>query len=320
MASFVSNVVEPNSCELCEYTLNSFLVLCENKENLFRFFYNHRVLSENKVCVNCNTYMSYDAKNCTFRCRKTVYVAINKQAKKATRCSYKLSQTKGTFFGEHKISIIKISKFVAYWALLPHPRSHFLEEELDISSATVVDWSSYLRETCFDFIEKNSTKLGGFGKTVEIDEAKVGKRKYNRGRIIKGNWIFGAIERDSKKTFIIPVQNRSKETLLPIIKDHILPGTTIISDCWKAYECLETEGFKHLAVNHSINFVDPVTGANTQQIERLWRDVRSGTPRYGNKTHHLHGHIAEFLFKRTFPSHKQRIHHLWLAISELYKP
>ena len=37
------------------------------------------------------------------------------------------------------------------------------------------------------------------GKVVEVDEAKlVGKRKYKRGRIIKGKWIFGWFERETK--------------------------------------------------------------------------------------------------------------------------
>ena len=35
--------------------------------------------------------------------------------------------------------------------------------------------------------------------------------------------------------FIIIVPNRSKETLLPIMSEKILPGTTIISDQWWAY-------------------------------------------------------------------------------------
>ena len=62
--------------------------------------------------------------------------------------------------------------------------------------------------------------------------------------------------------FLQAVPNRTRETLVGCIKANILPGTTIISDCWKAYNGIEEiEGykFKHLTVNHSENFVDPHT-------------------------------------------------------------
>lgn len=96
--------------------------------------------------------------------------------------------------------------------------------------------------------------------TVEIDEAKISRRKYNRGRLIKGNWIFGGYERETKKIFIVPVEDRTEQTLLECIKEWILPGTTIVSDCWKSYNCLNNEDFQHLTVNHSYNSVDPDTG------------------------------------------------------------
>ena len=56
------------------------------------------------------------------------------------------------------------------------------------------------------------------------------------------------------------------EILVSIIKENINPGTTIISDCWRAYNSLSEEGFKHLMVNHSVNFVDPESGAHTNII------------------------------------------------------
>ena len=34
----------------------------------------------------------------------------------------------------------------------------------------------------------------------------------------------------------------------------------------KAYDCLTDEGYSHLSVNHSLNFVDPDTGAHTQRL------------------------------------------------------
>ncbi|KYQ50359.1 hypothetical protein ALC60_10560 [Trachymyrmex zeteki] len=113
---------------------------------------------------------------------------------------------------------------------------------------------------CVFWTDKHSQKLGGPGCTVQIDEAKIGKRKYNRGRLVKGQWVFGGYEQGSKKVFVVPVEDRTEKTLLAIIKEWILPGTTIVSDCWKSYDCLNNEGFQHLTVNHSYNFVDPDTG------------------------------------------------------------
>ena len=75
--------------------------------------------------------------------------------------------------------------------------------------------------------------------------------------------VLGGIERETKLCFFQTVENRTVDTLVSIIKDNILPGTTIISDCWKAYDGLSKEGFNHLKVNHSVNFVDPDSGAHT---------------------------------------------------------
>lgn len=96
--------------------------------------------------------------------------------------------------------------------------------------------------------------LGGQGITVKIDEAKIGKRKFQKDRLIIGQLIFD-VERG--KLFIEYVPDRSATALLTVIKKWIKPDTIIVSACWKAYNCLETEGYKHLTVNHSYNFVDP---------------------------------------------------------------
>jgi transposase-like protein len=71
------------------------------------------------------------------------------------------------------------------------------------------------------------------------------------------------------------VEDRSQRTLLQIIKDNIKPGTTIISVYWKAYDCLDQEGFESLKVNHSLNFVDPDSGAHTNTIESTRRALKS---------------------------------------------
>ena len=57
-----------------------------------------------------------------------------------------------------------------------------------------------LRTICSNKVLNAGIKLGGLGKTVEIDESKFGaKRKYKRGRVSEGPWVFGVVERGSQK-------------------------------------------------------------------------------------------------------------------------
>lgn len=140
------------------------------------------------------------------------------------------------------------------------------------------------------------TMIGGEGKIVEIDESKFGRRKYNRGHHIEGQWVFGGVERGSGESFLVPVERRDEATLFPIIQKYILPGTTIMSDCWRAYSKLERYNYTHLTVNHSQGFKDPVTGACTNQIEGLWRIAKHRIPQYRRQNQSYAGYLAKFMF------------------------
>jgi len=72
----------------------------------------------------------------------------------------------------------------------------------------------------------------------------------------------------------------------------------VISDCWKAYDCLSTEAVVHQSMNHLMNFIDSQSAAHTQNIERIWREVRGGIPHIGQSKTHMAGYLAEFLFKK----------------------
>lgn len=140
--------------------------------------------------------------------------------------------------------------------------------------------------------------------------------------IVDGQWIFERYERDTKLIFLELVKNRTQEMLLEIIHRRIKPGTNIISDCWRAYNCLSHEGkhtvvsilvntfviqqitniiligYKHLTVTHQVNFVDPDTGANTQSIERTWRSVNTIVPTSGRNEAHMAGYLADYQYPR----------------------
>jgi len=180
--------------------------------------------------------------------------------------------------------------------------------ELGIQSTEMIsDIYSLCREVCALKIMKDShdgDKLGGPGKTVEIDEAKSGKRKYNRGRMMKGVWIFGAIERTDDenscyKMKACVVGDRTAETLLGIIRQWILPGTTIISDGWASYSGLDNlDDYIHQVVIHDQNFVDPITGAHTNTIEGRWKHLRRHLPPCGLKqTIHYNSYVYEYVYR-----------------------
>ena len=58
----------------------------------------------------------------------------------------------------------------------------------------VIDWYNYCREVCADRVmNHNVGQIGGPGTTVEIDESKFGKTKYNHSRCIKGQWVFSSL-------------------------------------------------------------------------------------------------------------------------------
>ncbi|KAI9279889.1 hypothetical protein BY458DRAFT_501984, partial [Sporodiniella umbellata] len=48
-----------------------------------------------------------------------------------------------------------------------------------------------------DSLNNINLSLGGYDKVVEIDEAMISKRKYNKERKKPGVWIFGMYERHS---------------------------------------------------------------------------------------------------------------------------
>ena len=153
----------------------------------------------------------------------------------------------------------------------------------------------FCRETRLVFMEHCSDKIGGPNKTVEIYESKFGRRKYHRGRPAKGQWVFGGVERKSGRTFLVPIPDRTADTLATIIHDWIEPGTTVISDGRCAYRDHDSQGFTRRTVDHSIQFVDPDTGDHTYTIESTWRAVKVFLGDY-NRGEYYHYYLAQYMF------------------------
>ncbi|KAJ0391555.1 hypothetical protein ATCC90586_010959 [Pythium insidiosum] len=151
--------------------------------------------------------------------------------------------------------------------------------EYDVSATGVVTVPSF----CSKEMIAVDMKVGGKGHVVEIDETSLAKkRKYARGKKHDDFWVFGGYDRTSKKWFAtVTFHDRTKSTLVEVIKATILPETHIISDKFGSYVStnerhtlanntfLKEMKYKHSWVNHK-HFVDPNTGAHTNSIEGCW--------------------------------------------------
>ncbi|KAI6648543.1 hypothetical protein LOD99_8023 [Oopsacas minuta] len=188
-------------------------------------------------------------------------------------CKKFASMRIGSFFEGAHIPLTELVEFLYFWADNLQTTA-FLHKNLGSGEHTITDWKNFLRDLCVEEFLVNSQPIGGPGHIVEIDESKFVHRKYSGARMLSGQWVFGGIDRETKDIFMIPVQDRSAATLVPLIQRYILPGTTILSGEWASYNSIPAASFQHLTVNHSLNFVDPTTGVHTQTVESTWGDAK----------------------------------------------
>ena len=173
--------------------------------------------------------------------------------------------------------------------------------DLKISPPTVSKYYRKFRKACLIQESQAIHQVGGPGQSVEIDETQLCRKDKGKGRPRIGSdvWVFGGVCRETKKRFSEVVESRNRPTLSKLTEKYIRAGTRVMSDKWPAYQGLETWGdFTHLTVNHASNFVDPITGAHTQTVERMWRDMKE-------KEKAMHGipkkdapaYVAEYLVR-----------------------
>lgn len=245
----------------------------------------HGVYWTERSCPECGASMNLAAKTLTFRCG-------------VHSCRKSLSMKANSFFFGQRMPVSQIMLLGYLW--LNNAEVVSMATMAGCSRDAAVAYCKLFRQLVAEAVDVESTVIGGEGIEVEIDETKLGKRKYHRGHRVEGIWVVGGVERTlERKIFIVPVENRNSETLQAIINTHVNPGSTIITDLWKGYNSIsEYNEYEHLTVNHSKNFKDPVTGAHSNTIEGTWNGLKMRIKPRSRTKNNIENRLWEFIWRR----------------------
>lgn len=246
------------------------------------FLFEKHILDVVSACSKCGSSVKREGKR--FRCRNRA-------------CWRSTSIFNNSFFSGSKIKCNDVMMLLyLFHAKTPSNTIHLLTGH---SEHTVADYRRYYMQLLASSLDDEDMVIGGPGVVVEIDECKLGKRKYNRGHRVKGVWMLVGVEKtEERKLFIETIADRSAETIMEVISRHLLPGSIVHTDFWKSYLGLHELGMTHGRVNHSKHFRDPATGVNTNTVEGTNNGIKMTIAPRNRNFNHVEDYLSVFIWRR----------------------
>lgn len=212
-----------------------------------------------------------------------------------TKCGTTKSLFKDSFFAGFRHPIKDILS-VAY-CFAQDFTFRQIEQECRVLVDTIIEIVKRFRKCILNKRSKQPHKIGGELHTVKMDETFITRRKDNRDCEY---WFIGAIDTTTDEIFLDWNSFRDTDIIRELIYNNIEFQTEIITDGWAAYRFLERDlNYSHQAVVHDDNFVDAITKIHTQEIERLWVEVKEMKHRRrGFFTNKYEEVTAEFVWRK----------------------
>jgi len=147
---------------------------------------------------------------------------------------------------------------------------------LDVNRKTAAYFYHRLRE----IIAREMLCSSPFAGQVEIDESYFGgHRKGKRGRGAAGKVaVFGILKRAGKVYTVMP-PDLAGATLIPIIREKVVPDSVVYTDSYGVYDTLDVSEFHHHRINHKAAFVHDRHN-HINGIESFWNQAKRTLSRY----------------------------------------
>ena len=193
-------------------------------------------------------------------------------------------------------------------------REHFVAGTTARTAARLVGvnktTAAYYYHRLRQVIQQATADTAPFAGEIEVDESYFGgRRKGKRGRGAAGKVpVFGLLKRGGK-VFAVVIANARAATLLPIMKERIVPDSIVYSDTLPSYNALAVAGFRHLRINHSTLFAHGKNHING--IENFWNQAKRHLRKFnGVPKEHFPLFLKECEWRFNHPNPKTQLRQL----------
>src|SRR5712692_1021460 len=191
-------------------------------------------------------------------------------------CGTQISPMAGTIF-EHSSTSLRLWYYAMY--LMASTRCGISAKQIQRETGVTYKTAWRMFRQIRSLLSESDMQLEG--SAVEMDESVYGgKRKGGSGRPLRG---------DTKKTLIVGIAERGgrvlaltapdakSATLLGIVKERILPKSTIYTDEYTCYDGIKymRGGYDHRRIHHSSK-VYVIGDIHTNTIEGFWSLIKRG--------------------------------------------
>ena len=333
-------------CDMHEYDV--VLQYYKNEEASEKFFIAHGIYPSRETmakCEKCGFLFGFDPAlhpRPGWSCKRIQrWVRPSRRSQRVMdRCptyNKHISMRTGAFMGKSNLPTWKLL-MMALLHLQRDNRHHRSQVNLNVAVGTSSKYRKCFQKATLGWIEEQEPIGGkypaGSPIIVELDETLFISTKHKKNNT-EAIWVLGGIERHSKKRFLLPLSKvvesrtgakrwcstllRDEDTLIPLIKKYVKPGSMIVTDGWTAYLNLDKHGFVHERVIHGREWVVPERPhVHTQTIERLWGHLKGICCARGQRKEYLKEILGRYVFLCTF-SEERALHELLILLAKKHK-
>lgn len=266
-----------------KYTIKDFQSEFPNDDVCLEYIFQQR-FGKDFECPKCGKIDSY------YRVKKRKSYAC-------AWCANQVYPTKGTIF-EKSDTALTLWLFALF--LMSQAKNGVSAKELERQLGVTYKTAWRIAKQIRSLMEQQPSLLSG---VVEADETYIGgKGKHNkRGRGAENKTaVVGMVEREGLVK-AQAVRNVKSSTIMPLLRENVRIGTTLMTDEFRSYNKAEKNGYIHKKVNHGQK--QYVLGdIYTNTIEGFWSQLKRSIDGTFHKVSpkYLQTYVNEFAFRYNY--------------------